>query len=58
MLELARAEGMTEVELVTDVENIASQRVVERNGGVRGEVFTQLERVGGGHAYPWRVQLA
>jgi predicted acetyltransferase len=57
MLELARTEGKTEVELVTDVDNIPSQRVVERNGGVRGAEFTQLERIGGGQAYRWRIVL-
>jgi predicted acetyltransferase len=56
-LDLARAEGMAEVELVTDVDNIASQRVVERNGGVRGEELTLPERIGGGQAYRWRIAL-
>ncbi|MEI6363589.1 MAG: GNAT family N-acetyltransferase [Actinomycetes bacterium] len=58
MLDLARGEGMSEVELVTDVENVASQRVVARNGGVRGEEFTLPERIGGAQAYRWRIALA
>ena len=57
MLDLAREEGMAEVELVTDVENVASQRVVERNGGVLVDEFTMLERIGGGAAYRWRIDL-
>jgi predicted acetyltransferase len=57
MLDLARTEGMTSVELVTDVDNVASQRVVERNGGVRGEEFTMPARIGGARAYRWRILL-
>jgi predicted acetyltransferase len=56
-LDLARGEGMAEVELVTDVDSIASQRVVERNGGVRGEELTLPGRIGGGRAYRWRIAL-
>lgn len=57
MLALAKAEGMTQVELVTDVDNVASQRVVERNGGVRVEEFEQTDRLGGGHAVRWHITL-
>jgi predicted acetyltransferase len=57
MLRLAVAEGMTEVELVTDVDNVPSQRVVESNGGVRFEEFTQVDRLGGGRAVRWRIDL-
>ena len=55
---LAVEEGMTEVDIVTDVDNIASQRVVERNGGVRVEEFAQTEPLGGGQAIRWRVEQA
>ena len=58
MLVLAASEGMTEVELVTGVGNVASQRVVERNGGVRVEEFAQADRLGGGQAVRWRIDLA
>jgi predicted acetyltransferase len=58
MLVLAAEEGMTEVELVTDVDNLASQRVVERNGGIRVQEFAQVERLGGGRAIRWRIGLA
>jgi predicted acetyltransferase len=57
MLALAKDEGMARVELVTDVDNVASQRVVESNGGVRVEEFEQVDRLGGGHAFRWRINL-
>ena len=57
MLILASHEGLTEVDVVTDVDNVASQLVVERNGGTRVEEFTQIDRLGGGQAYRWRIQL-
>jgi predicted acetyltransferase len=57
MLALAKNEGMTAVDLVTDVDNVASQRVVESNGGVHVEQFTQVERLGGGRAIRWRITL-
>ncbi len=41
MLPLARAEGLRFVELTTDPENLASQRTIERNGGVLHEHFMQ-----------------
>ena len=58
MLLLAADEGLTEVELVTDVDNIPSQRVVESNGGVHLEEFTQVDRLGGGRAVRWRIDLS
>jgi len=58
MLRLAEGEGMTEVELVTEVDNIASQLVVERNGGIRVEEFLQPGRLGGGRAVRWRIDLS
>ena len=39
LLPLAKAEGLDYVELTTDEDNIASQRVIERNGGVLLERF-------------------
>ena len=58
MLHCAAEEGLTMLELVTDPANIASQRVVERNGGVRVEEFVQSQRLGGGRAIRWRITLA
>ncbi|MBI1351272.1 MAG: GNAT family N-acetyltransferase [Actinomycetales bacterium] len=57
MLHLAREQGLSEVLIVTDVDNDASQRVVERNGGVRGKSVTLPQRIGGGRAYRWRIPL-
>ena len=39
MLPDAKAEGLKYVELVTDHDNVASQRVIEANGGVKIEEF-------------------
>jgi predicted acetyltransferase len=58
MLEVARAEGMTHVELVTDTDNIGSQRVITNNGGVFVDEFQQVERLGSGRAYRWRIDLS
>jgi predicted acetyltransferase len=58
MLRLAEGEGMAELELVTDVDNVASQLVVERNGGFRVEEFLQSERLGGGRAVRWHIDLS
>jgi predicted acetyltransferase len=58
MLALAADEGWGAVEVVTDVDNVASQRVVERNGGVRVEQFAQVQRLGGGQAIRWRIDLS
>jgi predicted acetyltransferase len=58
MLRLAEGEGMAELELVTDVDNVASQWVVERNGGFRVEEFLQPERLGGGRAVRWHIDLS
>ncbi len=57
LLELAPAEGLTAVDLVTAADNVASQRVIERNGGFRVEEFTQIERLGGGASIRWRINL-
>jgi predicted acetyltransferase len=41
MLREARREGLDEVVISTDPENIASQRVIEANGGRDREEFTR-----------------
>ena len=53
----ARAEGLTFVELVTDRDNVASQRVIEANGGVVVEEFTKAPVYGSKPAYRYRVSL-
>jgi predicted acetyltransferase len=57
LLPLAAAEGLTSIDLVTNIDNVASQRVVEKNGGVIVAEFTQCEGLGGGPAYRWRISL-
>ncbi len=57
MLTLARAEGLTRIEITTTPENIASQRVIEKNGGVLVEQFEKLSAYGGGTALRYRVAL-
>lgn len=39
ILDDARAEGLSEVEITTDADNIGSQRVIESNGGMFVESF-------------------
>jgi len=58
MLALAIAEGMTDVELVTDTDNVGSHRVVTNNGGVLVDEFQQVERLGGGRVFRWRIDLS
>jgi predicted acetyltransferase len=57
ILKDARAEGLRYVELTTVVENVASQHVIERNGGVRVEEFTALPSLGGRRHYRYRIAL-
>jgi predicted acetyltransferase len=58
LLPLAAAEGLTSIDLVTNVENTPSQHVVETNGGIIVAEFTQSEGLGGGQAFLWRISLA
>jgi len=48
MLEEARAEGLAYVELTTDAENPASQRVILANGGCLIERFEKPAQYGPG----------
>lgn len=57
MLPIAAEEGLPIVDITTDVSNVASQRVVEANGGVLVERFTKLESSGGGEALRFEVDL-
>jgi predicted acetyltransferase len=58
LLDDARAEGLACVLLTTDPDNRASQRVIERNGGVLVERFTKPAAFGGGDSLRWRIDLA
>jgi predicted acetyltransferase len=53
----AAAEGLRYVELTCDPDNIASQRVIEANGGVFVERFLKPEQHGGMPALRFRIAL-
>lgn len=58
MLPLAAAEGLDHVEITTDLDNVASQRVIEANGGGTPERFVKLDVHGGGEALRYTIDLA
>jgi predicted acetyltransferase len=53
----AKAVGLRYVEITTDPGNVASQRVIEANGGVLVEEFDAPISVGGGRELRYRVSL-
>jgi len=53
----ARALGLPWVELSTDPANIASQRVIEANGGMLVERFTKLPAYGSAEGLRYRITL-
>ncbi len=53
----ARKIGLDYVELVTDLENMISQRVISTNGGRMLEKFVKPDSSGGGEAIKFRIQL-
>ena len=57
MLGEARAEGLRYVEITTDPDNVPSQRVIERNGGVLVEEFLKPPALGGKPGLRYRVNL-
>ena len=57
ILNEARAEGLRYVEIVTRPDNVPSQRVIEKNGGVLIEEFHEGREHGGERALRYRVQL-
>jgi predicted acetyltransferase len=58
MLPLARAEGLPFVEITTDPANIASQRVIEANGGELVERFIKPPSFGSTEGLRYRIALA
>ena len=58
MLVLARAQGLGFVEITTDPENIASQRVITRNGGVLMGEFNKGVAYGLKPGLRFRIELA
>lgn len=57
MLPIARAEGLPFVELTTDPDNLASQRVIESNGGRLVEHFAKPASFGGVAGLRYRIDL-
>ncbi len=57
LLPEARAEGLRYVEITTDVSNLPSRRVVERNGGVLVEEFVKPMELGGTPGLRYRIPL-
>jgi predicted acetyltransferase len=57
MLPEARKRGLPYVEIVTDVDNAVSQRVILANGGVLYERFRKADAYGGGDAFHYRITV-
>jgi predicted acetyltransferase len=53
----AKAEGLRYVEITTRPDNLASQRVIEANGGIVLEEFTTPASLGGHREVRYRVHL-
>ena len=58
LLPQARGEGLAYVELTSDADNIASQRVIEANGGELIERFHKSAEYGGAESLRFRILLA
>ena len=57
LLPAAKAEGLSFVEITTDPENTASQRVIEANGGLLHERFTKPSQFGSTQGLRYRIVL-
>jgi predicted acetyltransferase len=57
LLPIAKAQGMPWVEITTDAENIASQRVITTNGGALVEQFIKEAAWGSKPALRYRIDL-
>ena len=57
LLPEARIEGLTEVELTAEPDNLASRKVIEANGGVLVEEFTTPAAYGHRQAVRYRIAL-
>ena len=58
LLPEAKAEGLPFVEITTDPENLASQRVITANGGTLVEQFTKPAQFGSKTGLRYRIALA
>jgi predicted acetyltransferase len=54
----AEEEGLSYVEITADPQNIASQRVIEANGGVLWERFVEPPRFGSTPRLRYRIALS
>ncbi|WP_213952926.1 GNAT family N-acetyltransferase [Variovorax sp. dw_954] len=57
LLRDAVAEGLRYVEITTTPDNLASQRVIARNGGVLVEEFITVPAIGGNRELRYRIKL-
>ncbi|MCC6193432.1 MAG: GNAT family N-acetyltransferase [Burkholderiales bacterium] len=57
LLPEAKEIGLPYVEITTDPDNVASQRVIEANGGILVERFTKPAALGGGPGLRYRIAL-
>ena len=57
MLPYAKAEGLPYIEITTDPENVASQRVIMANGGVLVEEFIKPHQFGNKPGLRYRIAL-
>jgi predicted acetyltransferase len=57
MLPEVKLEGLSFVEITTDPDNVASQRVIESNGGVLVERFTKPPEYGSTQGLRFRIAL-
>ena len=57
MLDEARAVGLDYVEITTDLDNLASQRVILANGGILVGRFAKAAAYGGAESFKYRIDL-
>lgn len=57
MLDEARAVGLDYVEITTDLDNLASQKVILANGGILAGRFAKLAAYGGAESLRYRIDL-
>jgi len=58
LLNQAVGEGLPYLEIVNDLDNLASQRVIEANGGELIERFAKPKEFGGAESLRYRIRLA
>ena len=57
MLDEARAVGLDYVEITTDLDNLASQKVILANGGILVGRFAKAAAYGGAESFKYRIDL-